>query len=168
MSVSRFAKLLTFFINLFAMKLATAIKVSFSCKPEEDKQNLLAAFRSFFPFDLGKENVQITAIDTKGFNERTIELFEATLLKERHTSAFLKALVKRLSTAQKEQLTAQIDSRLHKVVHFFMRFDKGALVSGNELQLTDTGHCFHIEIVVAAFPKNQDVAKRVLTQLLTH
>lgn len=148
------------------MRRATAVKVSVFCKPEEDRERILAAFRGFFPFSLEEQLVPLAVTKAKSFDERVIEMFEAVLVKERHTSAFLDALLARLSPAQKKQLAEQVDSRLHDDVHFFLRFDKDALLNLGELWLTDAGNCFHVEIVIAAFPKKREVARRVLIGML--
>ncbi|TAL51609.1 MAG: hypothetical protein EPN86_06345 [Nanoarchaeota archaeon] len=147
------------------MKLAASVKVSFFVKPEEDEQALLQAFKTLFPFNL--DEIELKRTNAEGFSERKIKIYEAMLSKDRHCNAFVKFMMEKLSTEQKRQLLEQIDSRLHDDLHFYFRFDKDSLVKLGQLWLTDGGNCFHIGISVAAFPKKKDVAKKLLTELLT-
>src|SRR3989344_2840824 len=109
------------------MKTAAAIKLSFFCKPEEDKEALLKAFKKLIPFDLE---------------------------------------IEKITKEQKQQLLDQLESRLHDNLHFYLRLDKDAMVNLGQLWLTDSGNCFHIEIVVAAFPAKREAAKKILENLL--
>ncbi|HLD18507.1 MAG TPA: RNA-binding domain-containing protein [Candidatus Nanoarchaeia archaeon] len=148
------------------MKTAAAIKLSFFCKPEEDKEALLKAFKKLIPFDLEIEKIQLKKTNAEGFNERKIEIYEVMFQKDRHINAFLDYLLAKLTKEQKQQLLDQLESRLHDNLHFYLRLDKDAMVNLGQLWLTDSGNCFHIEIVVAAFPAKREAAKKILENLL--
>ncbi|MEK6968382.1 MAG: RNA-binding domain-containing protein, partial [Nanoarchaeota archaeon] len=111
--------------------------------------------------------LQIKRTTAEGFSDRIIEVNELILQKDRHCNAFLNSLLERMTKEQKEQLLNQIESRLHDNLHFYLRLDKDALSNLNLLWLTDGGNCFHLELVVAAFPKNREVAKQIIRNILT-
>lgn len=142
------------------MKLAHQIKIKvFSYeKYNEDNNVILDKFLQLFPFNLKDEKIDLKKTDAKGFEEKRITIFEATLAKENHTSKFLENLISRIDEQQKKLIIAQAESRLDADMTFFLRFDKEEYIKNNELILTDSGKCFHIEISVAAFPKKREIA----------
>ena len=85
--------------------------------------------------------------------------------KQKHTSLFLKNLMKKLSQEQKDLLLRQLESRLDETLHFYIRLDKNKLLD-NEYFITDSGNCFHIKIAIAAYPHKRDVAIEVMKYIL--
>lgn len=146
------------------MKTAHKIKVSVFVKPEENDAHIKDKFISLFPFDLGKEKIEINQINATGFKQREIKIYEAELNKNRHINDFLRKLNRRLGEEQKEKLLMQTDSRLDDNLDFFIRLDKGKMLK-DDVKVTDSGNCFHIKISIAAFPKNLENAIKSIKQI---
>lgn len=140
------------------MKYAHLIKLNIFSKEIDNYEKISKKFKSFFPFDLEKEKVNLKKTTASGFEDKEIIILEATLTKERHIKEFLKNLLKNLDDAQKKNILDEAESRLDENSDFFLRFDKDELVEHNKLVLTDSGNCFHIKISIAAFPKKRDIA----------
>ncbi len=149
------------------MKLAHQIKIKvFSYeKDNEDDKIILDKFLKLFPFNLKDEKIVLKKTDAKGFEERRITIFEATLEKEKHTAKFLGNLIGNLDGQQKKLILAEAETRLDNDINFFLRFDKDEYIKNNKLILTDSGKCFHIEISVAAFPKKREIALDVIKRM---
>lgn len=145
------------------MKRAHSIVFSVFCKPEEDLESLETALLTLFPFSLEEEKIKLKKTTASIFEERKITILTITLEKERHTSQFLDVFIADLSPEQKHLLFSQ-ENRLDDECQFFIRLDKDALLDG-KLLLTDSGHCVHIRITIAAFPKKRDAALLVVQSL---
>ena len=63
------------------MKYAHLIKLTVFSHEGENKESILGAFLSFFPFNLDDNKVAFKKSSASGFNERKIEIFEVTLTK---------------------------------------------------------------------------------------
>lgn len=144
------------------MKLLHNVTLSVFIKPEEDEAKVMAGFRSLLPFDdLHKEKIVIDRGSVTGFNDRTIKTVSSRLDKERHTRAFVEYVQSSLSGAQKQQVLQQ-DNRLDAELFFYLRFDKEYLP---RLVLTDSGDCVHVKLSIAAFPKKEGPARKIVEEI---
>lgn len=146
------------------MKLLNTIHMSVFAKEHEDFDAIKNALLKLVPFDLEKEKIELKIIDASGF-EKTIKIIEIMLLKEKHTNAFLKEFIQKLSGEQKKILVKQFDSRCDAEFNYFVRLEKDALLDG-KYELTDSGHCFHIKMNIACYPKNLRSAKSIIEKML--
>ncbi len=146
------------------MKLLNAAEISVFAKPEEDADAIKRALLALVPLNLANEKIRLEETTALGFSERKIKIFKLTLKKEKHTSAFLKHLLANLSEPQKKTLLEQAETRLDENLDFFLRLDKFSLLN-NVFELTDSGSCFHIKLLVAAFPRHRNAALQVVKKI---
>ena len=132
--------------------LNNAVLSVFARPAEEDAAAIKKALIELVPLDLAQEKIAVEQQSAEGFSDQKIHIYTIMLTKTAHTNAFLKGLLNRLTTEQKEQLLDQRESRLDNELHFFIRFDKSAWLNNRELIITDAGNCFHVKLQLAAFP----------------
>lgn len=150
------------------MKFANLISLRVFVNPDEDKEKIKSSLLNLLgksEQELIEEKINFKEIKAKGFSEKTILIFEATLEKDRHCNEFLKRLTENLSNDDKALLVEQTN-RLDEELNFFLRLDKSSLLE-NKFVLTDSGSCFHIKISVAAFPKRIDAAHKVIKSIFS-
>ncbi|MBW2973211.1 hypothetical protein KY346_02350 [Candidatus Woesearchaeota archaeon] len=147
------------------MKVLNKAVVSVFIKEDEDPEEIKSALLSFIPFDIEKEKIQVQQKSAAGFEDKKIRILKIELEKPRHTNAFLKHLLEKLTKEQKEMLLSQAESRLDNHLHFFIRFDKDKLLN-KEYEITDSGNCFHIKLHIAAFPSKREIALEAIEKLL--
>ena len=148
------------------MMLAHYIELRVFCNPEDSKESVYKKLLFFLPFDLDKEKVHVKQKNAVGFKERKIVIMNVELKKQRHINQFLKNLAENLSNEQKELILKQVEARVDERLCLYMRFDKDKLVKENTLWLTDKGSCYHLKIVLAAFPKKKEKALEVVSEIL--
>jgi len=147
------------------MKLLNNIKLSVFIKEDEDEERLTQVLKSLVPFDLEEEKIGVKKINATGFGEKKIIIAEINLEKERHNKEFLRRLNELLSEEQKELLKRQAESRLDESFNFFIRFDKEKLLNHEHLKITDCGHCFHIKMNIACFPRKREKAMEIIQNI---
>lgn len=143
------------------MKRAHSIVLSAFVKADEDVAKVREGLLSLVPFSLADEKLSLQESAATGLAGGKITILEVKLEKERHTSAFLDALVARLSGAQKQQLCDQ-ENRVDEECNAYLRFRKSDLPL---LVLTDGGDCIHLRISLAAFPKKRENALRLFKEI---
>lgn len=143
------------------MKLAHSITIRVFCHEGEDSRQIEASLRSLLPFDLEQEKLELQRSVATGFKEKKIKILEIRLEREKHTTAFLEALMAKLSESQRELLLRQAESRLDGELNFYIRLDKPKMLAG-QCWITDSGNCFHIKISLAAFPATREAALGLL------
>jgi RNA binding exosome subunit len=134
-------------------------------KPEEDVEAVIEGLRALVPFNLEEAKVPFQTQKAEGFEERIIKIFTIILSKEAHTNDFLQFLLDTLSQEQKDTIISQAESRLDTEYDFFIRFDKDAWMQERQLELTDSGNCFHIKMSLAVFPKKKEAALQLIKKL---
>ncbi|MBW2976975.1 hypothetical protein KY347_06025 [Candidatus Woesearchaeota archaeon] len=149
------------------MRIAHQVRIKvFSYEKNNDNESLiLNKLLQLLPFDIETEKILIGKSEAKGFNEKKIMVFEATLTKEKHTNKFLENLAESLDDGQKKLILSQLESRLDNNLDFFLRFDKNEYLKNNKLKLTGSGDCFHIEASIAAFPKKREIGLDILRKV---
>jgi RNA binding exosome subunit len=141
------------------MRPVNVIHLRVFCNPEEDREEIKRTFLLLLGYDLQeleKEKLALKETAAKGFNQRTIVVFEAALEKERHCNKFLKKLNDGLSPEDRSLILEQ-ENRLDDNMNFFIRLAKDSLLDG-KYALTDSGNCFHIALNINAHPRKREVA----------
>ena len=151
------------------MKIAHGISITVYSheKDAEDLVLIEKKFRELIDIDFEKEKIVLEKEVAKGINEQKIHMYGAQLTKQRHTTLFLNSLCKHLSSSEKKKILSQLESRLDDHLNFFLRFDKKEYLNSSSLLLTDSGSCFHVKIIIAAFPKKRETALAVLKNFFT-
>ena len=147
------------------MKRAHQIAVSVFVQDGEDEAAIVAALRQLFPFGLAEEKIALERKTAAGFHDLPIVIYGALLTKEKHTSAFLDALIGRLDREQRQLIADEALLRVDDACSFFLRLDKAALLQG-KYGITNGGSCFHIKMSIAAFPKKKERAVEVVKGML--
>jgi RNA binding exosome subunit len=145
--------------------LNNAVISAFAKPSEEDVSAVRKGIVELVPLNLAEEKIEVKEQTAHGFNEQQIKIFTITLAKTAHTTAFLKALLNRLTKEQKELLLRQKESRLDDELRFFMRIDKDKWLSDRRIFITDSGHCFHIRMHLASFPATREAALLLLEKV---
>ncbi len=147
------------------MKFANHIAITVFANQTDDIPNVKQTLIDLIPFNISDEKISVEQHTADGFGNERIKIFLIDLVKERHTNAFLKSLVSKLSDTQKALLISQKESRLDEEMHFFIRLEKTALQEGRIL-LTDAGNCYHINMSIAAFPVVRAKALEVVEKII--
>jgi RNA-binding protein len=146
------------------MKFANTISVRVFIHDKDNEPEVKKGLLNLFPFDLEKERINLEE-SLADFEEDKIKICRVMLVKEKHTNAFIKNLLSKLSKEQKETLTKQKESRLDDELNFFIRLDKDKIMNEQKYELTETGRCYHIKINIASFPHKKDSALKVITEI---
>jgi RNA binding exosome subunit len=136
-------------------------------KPEENSEEIQQGIIALVPFNLEEAKIKLQIQNAEGFEERTIKIFTIILTKESHTNDFLQFLLDNLSEEQKALLIDQVESRLDKELDFFIRIEKDSWAKERKIKITDSGHCFHIKMSLAAFPKKRETAIEVVKRIFS-
>ncbi|MBW2986317.1 hypothetical protein KY333_03015 [Candidatus Woesearchaeota archaeon] len=147
------------------MKILNKAVVSVFVKEGEDDEKIKSTLLSLIPLDLEKEKIDVQQKTIIGFEGKQIRTYKIELEKTRHTTAFINDFLTKLSKEQKQMLLEQVESRLDAHMHFFIRLDKDKLLNG-KYEITDSGHCFHIKLHIAAFPSKRPIALNAIEKLL--
>ncbi len=134
-------------------------------KPEEDADSIRQGIIALVPFNLEEAKIKLDVQNAESFEDRIIKIFTIILAKESHTNDFLQFLLDTLSDEQKNLLVSQAESRLDTEFDFFIRIDKDVWVQERKILLTDSGHCFHIKMSLATFPKKRETALSLINKL---
>jgi RNA-binding protein len=150
------------------MKLVHHVKINVFCKEGEDKGSIRKTLNVLLPEEALEEinqgKLKVQESTATGFKEKTITIIEVQLSKQKHVKAWIELFNNKLSQKQKETLLGQAESRLDAEMRFFIRLDKPALLK-KEFTLTDKGNCFHITLMLAAYPKKKGVALLLVNKL---
>jgi len=147
------------------MKLAHFIEIRVFSYEGEDENKIIEKLKSFIPFDLENEKVELNKKTAIGFNDKKIMIFWIRLEKEKHTTKFIENLSSKLSDEQKELLIRQSESRLDNDFNFFIRFDKKKILEEDKLWITDSGNCYHLKINLACFPRKKEKALELIRNI---
>ncbi len=148
------------------MKYLNTVSLSVFAKPAEgeDVAAIREALIALVPLNLAEQKIAVKDEAAQGFNEKKIHILSITLTKTAHCNAFLKEMLNRLTTEQKELLASQKDSRLDNEFNFFIRLDKDRWLN-RDLSLTDSGRCFHVKLNLAVFPARRPDALALVEKI---
>lgn len=148
------------------MKLANSIEITVFSYHGERSDLISEGIARLLPFSLAGEKIIIEKTTSSGFNEKSITIFRLVLVKEVHTSKFLKNILGLLSADDKAALMSQLDSRIDEDLNFYLRIAKNEWIQSRKLMLTDSGKCYHVKVGVAAFPRKRENAINAISDWL--
>ncbi len=143
------------------MKHFNNITITVFAKPEEDAEKVKQKLAELIPFNLVDEKINLSEETATGFNERAIKIYKILLIKEKHTNKFFASLKQKLSSLDKKLLLAQVETRIDEELNFFIRLDKQQLFN-DVYEITDSGDCYHIKMLLLAFPKKRERAVELI------
>ena len=147
------------------MKYAHNIELRVFCKEGEDEELIKNKLKELIPLDFNKEKINIREQTALGLEDKKIKKLTIFVDKEKQTSKVLLNLMGNLNEEQKELILNQLESRVDRNLHFYLRLDKDKLLN-NEYWITDSGNCFHFSIAVAAYPHKREVARKIIEKVL--
>lgn len=143
-----------------------SVKVRVFVKWGEDAAAIEDGLLLLFPFDLKTEKIPILRTTAATFENRTVDILEVIVTKERHIRLLLNAVKEQLSAEDTALLLEQLPTRIDAEQNFFFRLEKHLLLH-NEFVITEGGDCYHFTCHVATYPKNLATAQRIVKQFLT-
>jgi len=146
------------------MKFAHTIEIRVFAKGQ--KEDIKKGLLEIVQLDLEKEKIALKDHTVTGFEEEKINIYSVLLVKQTHTNAFLKRLLKELSVEDKQKLKDQKESRLDNELNFFLRLDKQVFLKEKHFKLTEGGDCYHIKMAIAAYPSTREQALKTIDALL--
>ncbi len=138
------------------------IQVSVFIHDNEDEEKILKKLKELFPFKIEKYLIREEAT---GIKKDKIIIYKVKIDKQSLTNKFMKHLVEQFNDKEKERLYFQLTSRLDDELNFFIRLDKKELLN-DKFVLTDSGNCYHIKALVAAYPKRKEEAEEIIARYL--
>lgn len=147
------------------MKTAHNITISVFSNEGEDSEKIKEGLIKLAALDMEKEKIKIEQEKAEGVLGNRIDIFKINLEKERHVKSFLRNLFSKLSQQQKELLVKQTETRVDDECRFFLRLDKNKLLEG-KYWITEKGDCYHIKILIAAYPAKKENAVEIVKKLI--
>ena len=148
------------------MKQFHSIRLTVFVKEGEDKQAIAARLKALVPLDLEQQKIAVMREQVTSAENKPMAVLSITLENEKHTAAFLQWLRNALTAEQKQLLLTQAPTRLDQGLNFFLRFDKERWLDG-ELQITDSGKCFHCKMSLATYPAKWEIGLEKIKELLS-
>lgn len=134
-------------------------------KDGEDEAAIRGKLAALVPLD-EKEKIQIRRQVATSAVDLPIVILSITLEKEKHCAQFAGWLMRTLTPEQRQLLADQAPTRLDHGLNFFIRFDKQRWIEQGELQITDSGKCFHCKMSLAAYPAKWERGLAIVRELL--
>jgi len=147
------------------MKLAHTVEISVFCKDAENLEQVRLGLIRLIPFDIQAERVKISETEAEGLTGNKIMILSVRLTNERQVRLFVENLLRLIGKEGIITLLSQLESRLDEDLFFFIRLSKPDWLDGRAI-LTDSGNCYHIKILIAAYPKNKQAGLRTLREYL--
>ena len=147
------------------MKQFHSIKLTVFVREDEDEQQIRQRLTALVPFDLEQGKLNVDREVATSAEDKPIVILSLTLEKEKQATAFISWLCKALTREQKQLLLAQAPTRLDHGLNFFIRFDKQRWLD-RELQITDSGKCFHCKLSLATYPAKWEKGLQMIQELL--
>ena len=147
------------------MKQFHSVKVRVFIHWKEDAAAIEDGLLLLFPFNLQNEKIPLAKTSASTFENRTVDILEIVLTKERHIKPLLSYIREKLSDADIALLLDQLPTRIDEEQNFFFRLAKDKVLDG-ELVITEDGNCYHFTCHVATYPKNSSAAQAVVRQFL--
>ena len=149
------------------MKLIHHINITVFIEQEEDEKLIAEAVAQLLPENFTDEKIVMEIEHLKIDQGRDIKKLTISLDKERHTKYCIKLLKKLLGEEQCNTVASQED-RVDPKGKLFIRIDKTDFIEHNKAKLIDTGNCIHFSIMLAAYPKTQEIAKGIAKKLFAN
>lgn len=147
------------------MKKIHHITISTFVKDGEDKKTPAETIAGFLPENFVDEGIKIKEEPIKINEGENMIILSSKIEKKRHTDLFMEIL---LDTLGKKQciLAANQHNRVDEKGYLFIRLDKNELEKGYGV-LVEHGNCYHIKILIAAYPKTREKALEIAQHILT-
>ena len=149
------------------MKQFHTITLTVFVKDGEDETAIREKLCALVPLDLAQEKLAVKRERATSAEHLPIIILSLTLEKEKHCAKFVAWLQQTLTATQKQLLIDQAPTRLDQTLNFFIRFDKQRWLD-RELQITDSGKCFHCKMGLAAYPAKWERGLQMVRELLQH
>ncbi|MEM0231051.1 MAG: RNA-binding domain-containing protein [Candidatus Woesearchaeota archaeon] len=148
------------------MKVAHSVEVSVFCKDYESAEQVKDGLRKLFPFRLEDAGLKMAESEAEGLLGNKILIFSVHLTNPKHVRLFLDNLLNLLGKEGVRTLLAQAESRLDEELFFFIRISKPEWLSEGRAVLTDSGNCYHMRILIAAYPKERSAGLKTIKEYL--
>jgi RNA binding exosome subunit len=148
------------------MKLIHNITISVFVKEFDDEEKTAMTLVSLLPDKFEEEKIKIEEETVKIEEGTKMKIFKAKTDKDRHNKQIISKIKDILGEKQCEEI-AKDNSRIDDQGNLYIRLDKIKLEEKGEAIDVDHGECYHIKIMLAAFPKTKEkailVAKKIFT-----
>lgn len=146
------------------MKLTHNIKISVFIKEFDDEKKSAETLVALLPDNFEKEKIKIEEEQIKIKEGDNLKILRVKTDKERHNKEIITKLKDFLGKEQCE-IVSKDTKRIDEEGNLYIRLDRVALEEKGEAVLVDHGNCYHIKIMLAAFPKNKKRAIEVAKKL---
>lgn len=146
------------------MKLAHNITISVFLKELEDEEKTANTLVALLPENFEEEKIKIEVEEAKIEEGSNLKIFSVKTDKDRHNKEIIAKLGDILGEEQQETIISD-ESRVDEKGNLYIRLDRDLLENEGVAQLVDHGNCYHIKIMLAAFPKNKKAAMNVAKKL---
>jgi len=148
------------------MKRIHNIIISVFEKDKKKADSIIRTIHSLVPLDFEKEKISIARTKATGMDGSEIQIFKVFLDKQRHVDRLIEHLTENLSDKAKNIILEEKYKRLDESLHFFIRLDKASLERGT-FMLTNSGDCYHIKMLMAAYPKKKEAGLKIIESLFS-
>lgn len=146
------------------MKLTHTIKISVFIKDLGTEEKTAETLVALLPENFEEEKIKIEEEDIKILEGSNIKIFSVKTEKERHNKQII-SILKEILGEEQCQLIAQDNTRVDDDGNLYIRLDKKTLEETGEAKLVDHGDCYHIKIMLAAYPKTKERALEVVKNI---
>lgn len=146
------------------MKLVHNINISVFIKEFDDEEKSAKTLVALLPDNFEEEKIKIEEEKIKIHEGDNLKIFRVKTDKNRHNKEIIDKLKEYLGKEQCEMLSKD-ESRIDDEGNLYIRIDRTALEDKGEAIIVDHGNCYHIKIMLAAFPKNKKRAIEVAKKL---
>ena len=130
----------------------------------DDTLEIKHLLEEMVPIDLEKEKLSVQRTTNYRHDGVTpIYILELALEKQRHINVFLQQLFSTLTKEQKQEIRDNMC--VDEECLFYLRLERNALRKG-QFEITTSGDCVHIRILIAAYPAKQEKAITIMDQFL--
>lgn len=146
------------------MKTCHNITISVFVKQFDDEEKTASTLVALLPDNFEEEKIKLEEEDVKIEEGSNMKIFSVKTDKERHNKQIIAKLKDILGEEQCE-LVSNDGSRIDDQGNLYIRLDRVSLEDNGEANVVDHGDCFHIKIMLAAFPKTKEKACEVAKKL---
>lgn len=146
------------------MKLVHNINISVFIKEFDNEEKSAKTIVELLPDNFEEEKIKIEEEAIKIKEGDNLKVFKVKTTKGRHNNQIIAKLRDFLGEEQC-QTVSNDESRIDDQGCMYIRLDKKSLEEKGEALVVDHGNCYHIKIMLAAFPKNKKQAIEVAKKL---
>ena len=146
------------------MKLIHHITLSVFVKKNENKEKTIDIITSLLPENLEKEKIKIEEESIKIENGEDFDILKIKTTKNKHNNKII-SILKEILGEEQISLIINDETRVDDEGNLYIRLDKKSLKEKQEAKLVDHGDCYHIKIMIAAYPKTKAKAIEIIKKL---